>query len=211
MRIIKIDKKQYELPESWKDIKISRLKKIQNYLSTEHKQSVSELTAAVSVFIGVPANEVTNWPVDFLLAVYSDCVQFMSLSSDVNTDTLVLKSGTYPKRQIETFTTKEFIDYDTLAVDATSNISLLLALEYFPGAGEDEYVDSIKKFADEIENEVDAEFALSSLKSFSEALLKFVISSEVFSSPAALKEMEKNPKLKSQIATLKSLIDGDGN
>ena len=112
-------------------------------------------------------------------------------------------------KELTSFSTREFIDFDTLAKEGNGAIPTLLALIYTNEeyAGK-EYVAGIKEKA-EIMKKMDAGTALGAINFFSRALLEYVRNLAV-SSPKAKEMMEKNPAMKEAMEKMTRFLDGDG-
>lgn len=129
-----------------------------------------------------------------------------SFKRDIVIDGVSLKA-----KDIKDFSTREFIDFDTLAQDdSKTNMTTLLALIY---TNEDfdnmDYIESIGRKRELVEK-MDAGTALGAIDFFSKALLRYIKNIAV-SSPAAREMMETNPKMKKQMEMINNYLDGAGN
>ena len=125
------------------------------------------------------------------------------LKNDENFDVV------FEAKDITSFSTREFIDFDTLAGEGkNANIPLLLAIIYSKGV-EGDYEATMRQNAQIMEN-MSADTALAAITFFSKALLEYV-STTVGSSEEARQMMEKNPELKNQMTKIKAFLDGAGN
>lgn len=212
MRKIEVNGKKYQMPEGWKDIKLKHLVKIQEFLKGEHNTSVNDVIMTLSVFTNIPAKDIEKWSLMTLMSEYGNVIDKMKQNT-FNADISVMKLNgkEYRLRELEDFTTKEFIDYDTLAQDSTHNISTLVALAYLPqDTPQEKYTEAIKQLAKKVEDNLDAEFALAVLQDFSGRLLRYVCNM-VDSSEQAKTAMEKNPDLKEKMTVIRNLVGGVGN
>lgn len=129
---------------------------------------------------------------------------FSSMSKKVN-NTIIIDGIELHLRDIKDFSTKEFIDFDTLAKDGKENLLTLLALMF---SNDDfdkmDYLQSIET-KKELLKGIPAEEALGALDFFTLQLLTYV-SNMVDSSPEAKKVMTQNPELQAQMTLLEGYI-----
>lgn len=113
-------------------------------------------------------------------------------------------------RAIDQLSTREFIDFDTLAKEGNTALPTLLAIIYTnEHYSEMEYIAGVKEKA-ALLMDLDAGTALGAIDFFSHALLEFV-KNIVDSSPKAKEMMEKNPTMREAMAKMKAFLAGAGN
>lgn len=123
---------------------------------------------------------------------------------------IIIDGDTYTAKDLKDFSTREFIDFETIAIGEEPNkIQTLLALIYQEKEQEGEYVEAVRKRADIFGEKLDAETATAALSFFSKSLLLYVKDTLVCSE-AAKKQMETNPKLKEAVEQLEALFGGGG-
>ena len=124
--------------------------------------------------------------------------------------TVTIDGIEFTAKDIKDFSTKEFIDFDTLAQDNNENMTTLLALIYSNETFDKmDYIQAITVKREMMEK-LDAGTALGAIDFFSRALLSY-IKNIVVSSPAAKTVMEKNQKMKSQMEVITKYLDSAGN
>ena len=151
-----------------------------------------------------------DMPIDEFLTACAEVVDVMSKGDKSFKKTLSINEHRFEAKELNDFSTREFIDFDTLAKDSKENITTLLALIYdcdeFKSLN---YVEAIKKKAD-ILMDMDAGAALGALDFFSSRLLSFV-NNTLLSSEVAKRMMETNPEMKKAMNKIQDYLDGAGN
>lgn len=118
-----------------------------------------------------------------------------------------IKTGgvTLTLKDIKDFSTKEFIDFDTLAKDGKENLLTLLALMYSNDEFDEmDYFQSIET-KKELLKEIPAEEALGALDFFIVGLMAYV-KNIVDSSPVVTKMMTTKPEVKAQMDLLNEYL-----
>lgn len=198
--------------ESWSDVTVRQLIEIKKLDLDNTANTIGTQNKLVEILFGVKADDMQ----------FDEYMEKVLAVSEVLSKPLV---GVYkPKFEfggcefeavpIETFTTREFTDFDTLARENNAeNFPLLLALIY-RGSGDDEYdkddySNCVKDKAEFLKN-LDVVTAVGAINFFTNALLRY-LKDTIASSDAAKVMMEKNPKMKESMKMLEDYLVGVGN
>lgn len=185
------------------DITVNQLIEIQGMDTS----SLSGQKLLLKVLYGVDAD---NLPLDEFLELCGKAVELFNTGDKTFKQTVEVGGVTFHAKELTSFSTREFIDFDTLAKDGKENFRTILALIYgndeFDGM---EYVEATKKKA-EILGNMDAGTALGAIDFFTKALLQYV-NNTLLSSAAAKKLMEKNPEMRKSMNLLQTYLAGAGN
>lgn len=209
MRTYKTEQgKALEVPENWSDINVRQLVQLQDIKG----DNVAAQNKVIQILCGVTDDELSFADFMWLSIALSEALS--QPKSDKFQKNVVLKNDenfdvVFEAKDITSFSTREFIDFDTLAGEGkNANIPLLLAIIYSKGV-EGDYEATMRQNAQIMEN-MSADTALAAITFFSKALLEYV-STTVGSSEEARQMMEKNPELKNQMTKIKAFLDGAGN
>lgn len=209
MRTYKTEQgKALEVPENWGDINVRQLVQLQDIKG----ENVAAQNKVIQILCGVTDDELSFSDFVWLSIALSEALS--KPKSDKFQKNVVLKDAegldiVFEAKDITSFSTREFIDFDTLAGEGkNANIPLLLAIIYSKGV-EGDYEATMRQNAQIMEN-MSADTALAAITFFSKALLEYV-STLVGSSEEARQMMEKNPELKNQMTRIKAFLDGAGN
>lgn len=209
MRTYKTEQgKALEVPENWNDINVRQLVQLQDIKG----DNVAAQNKVIQILCGVTDDELSFSDFMWLSIALSEALS--SPKSDKFQKNVVMKDAegldiVFEAKDIKDFSTREFIDFDTLAGEGkNANIPLLLAIIYSKGV-EGDYEEKMRQNAKIMEN-MPADTALAAITFFSKALLQYV-STIVGSSEEARQMMEKNPELKNQMTKIKAFLDGAGN
>lgn len=200
--------KALEVPENWSDINVRQLVQLQDIKG----DNVAAQNKVIQILCGVTDDELSFSDFMWLSIALSEALS--SPKSDKFQKNVVLKNDenldvVFEAKDITSFSTREFIDFDTLAGEGkNANIPLLLAIIYSKGV-EGDYEATMRQNAKIMEN-MPADTALAAITFFSKALLEYV-STTVGSSEEARQMMKKNPELKNQMTKIKAFLDGAGN
>lgn len=198
--------------ESWSDVTVRQLIEIKKLDLDNTANTIGTQNKLVEILFGVKADDMQ----------FDEYMEKVLAVSEVLSKPLV---GVYkPKFEfdgcefeavpIETFTTREFTDFDTLARENNAeHFPLLLALIY-RGSDDDEYdkdhySDCVKDKAEFLKN-LDVVTAVGAINFFTNALLHY-LKDTIVSSDAAKVMMEKNPKMKESMKMLEDYLAGVGN
>lgn len=169
--------------------------------------SLSGQKQLLKVLYGVDAD---NLPLDEFLELCGQTVELFNTGDKTFKPTIEVDGVTFHAKELTSFSTREFIDFDTLAKDSKENFKTILALIYsndeFDGM---DYVEATKKKA-EILGNMDAGTASGAIDFFTKALLQYV-NNTLLSSAAAKKLMEKNPEMRKSMDLLQTYLAGAGN
>lgn len=198
--------------ESWSDVTVRQLIEIKKLDLDNTANTIGTQNKLVEILFGVKADDMQ----------FDEYMEKVLAVSKVLSEPLV---GVYkPKFEfdrrefeavpIETFTTREFTDFDTLARENNAeNFPLLLALIYRGSDDDcydkDHYSDCVKDKA-EFLKDLDVVTAVGAINFFTNALLRY-LKDTIVSSDAAKVMMEKNPKMKESMKMLEDYLAGVGN
>lgn len=200
--------KALEVPENWSDINVRQLVQLQDISG----DNVAAQNKVIQILCGVTEDELSFGDFMWLSIALSEALskpketkfqKIVSMKDSEGSDVV------FEAKDIKDFTTREFVDFDTLAGEGKNdNIPLLLAIIYSKGV-DGEYEQKMRQNAQIMEN-MPADTALAAITFFSKALLRYV-TTIADSSAEARQVMEKNPNLMNQMETIKAFLDGAGN
>lgn len=200
--------KALEVPENWGDINVRQLVQLQDIKG----DNVAAQNKVIQILCGVTDDELSFSDFMWLSIALSEALskpketKFQKIVSMEDCEGTIV---VFEAKDIKDFSTREFIDFDTLAGEGKNdNIPLLLAIIYSKGV-EGDYEATMRQNAQIMEN-MPSDTALAAITFFSKALLEYV-STIVGSSEEARQMMEKNPELKNQMTKIKAFLDGAGN
>lgn len=198
--------------ESWSDVTVRQLIEIKKLDLDNTANTIGTQNKLVEILFGVKADDMQ----------FDEYMEKVLAVSEVLSKPLVgvykpkfeFNGGEFEAVPIEAFTTREFIDFDTLARENnTENFPLLLALIYRGSDDDvytkDEYSDCIKNKAEFLKN-LDVVTAIGAINFFTNALLRY-LKDTIVSSDAAKAMMEKNPKMMESMKMLEDYLAGAGN
>lgn len=198
--------------ESWSDVTVRQLVEIKKLDLDNTANTIGTQNKLVEILFGVKAD---TMPFDeYMEKVLSVSEVLGKPLVGVYKPKFEFEGCEFEAVPIESFTTREFTDFDALARENnTENFPLLLALIY-RGSGDDKYnkdnySDCIKEKAEFLEN-LDVVTAIGAINFFINALLHY-LKDTIVSSDAAKAMMEKNPKMMESMKMLEDYLAGAGN
>lgn len=207
MKQIELKGKIYNFPTTWHDITVRQLMQIEDL--NDEAADMQKLSKIAAILLDVEKDEILGLEIDDFLTIINEVADVMTAKQTAKYQPNITLDGVaYKAKSIEEFSTREFTDFDTLSADGKKNLPMLLALIYH---SEDEGTDYVKVTQEKAEKflNLPASIAIEAVRFFSIELLRFVRST-VFSSPAAQKMMERNPKIAEQMKEVETLINGAG-
>ena len=198
--------------ESWSDVTVRQLIEIKKLDLDNTANTIGTQNKLVEILFGVKADDMQfDEYMEKVLAVGETLGKPLV---GVYKPKFVFNGFEFEAVPIETFTTREFTDFDTLARENnTENFPLLLALIYRGsedgGYDKDHYSDCVKAKA-EFLKDLDAVTAVGAINFFTNALLRY-LKDTIASSDAAKAMMKKNPKMMESMKMLEDYLAGVGN
>lgn len=190
------------MEKTFNDITIGTIMQIQNMDTTtlEGQKRLCEIIYGVNV---------DSMPLDEFLQMIATLPEVFNGWKKEFKPVVEVQGKEFVVKTMEQFTTKEFIDFDTLSDKASEQAPLLLSLMY---SNEEldklEYPENVKAKA-QILVDMPAGVALGALDFFVTKLLGFV-NNTVASSPAAKEVLMKDPKMKEAMEMVKRFLSQDG-
>lgn len=190
-------------PKTLNDLNVRKLLKIQKINSA----TLTGQKELIECIYGVKADDM---PIDEFLTACAEVVEMMSSGDTSFKYEIIIDGYKFTAKELNEFSTREFVDFDTLAKDSKENLTTLLALIYDCENFESlNYVDAVRHKS-EILMDMDAGAALGALDFFSKRLLSFV-NNTLLSSEVAKRMVETNPEMKKAMNQIQTFLDGDGN
>lgn len=190
------------MEKTFNDITIGTIMQIQNLDTTtlEGQKRLCELIYGVNV---------DSMPMDEFLQMIGTLPEFFNGWKKEFKPVVEVQGKEFVAKTMEQFTTKEFIDFDSLSDKASEQAPLLLSLMY---SNEEldklEYPENVKAKA-QILVDMPAGVALGALDFFVTKLLGFV-NNTVASSPAAKEALMKDPKMRAAMEMMTRFLSQDG-
>lgn len=191
------------IPKNWKGVSTRQLIELSRHKNDEGMEGFATIA---SIFAECTPDEVKALnAVEFCTLVDDVTALMQAKPTGGKCDCVKLNGHEYHLRDIEEFTTAEFIDADTIATgDDSEKTPLLLALSYREDGVEDN-PDNIRRRAKEM-LELDAESALGAISFFIYALLKYVVNTA-----ASSKSARTNNLMMKEAKRLEKIMEGWGD
>lgn len=190
-------------PKTLNDLNVRKLLKIQ-------KIDPATLTGQKELIECIYNVKTDDMPIDEFLTACAEVVELMNSGDKSFKYEITIDGHKFTAKELNDFSTREFIDFDTLAKDSKENITTLLALIYDCEEFDSlDYIIAIKRKS-EILMDMDAGAALGALDFFSKRLLSFV-NNTLLSSEVAKRMVETNPEMKKAMNQIQTFLDGAGN
>lgn len=190
-------------PKTLNDLTVRKLLKIQKI----DPATLTGQKELIECIYGVKADDM---PIDEFLTACAEVVELMNSGDKSFKYEITIDGHKFVAKELNDFSTREFIDFDTLAKDSKENLTTLLALIYdCEELNSLDYITAIKRKS-EILMDMDAGAALGALDFFSSRLLSFV-NNTLLSSEVAKRMIETNPEMKKAMNQIQTFLDGAGN
>lgn len=206
MKQIEINKIVYNVPESWADITVKQViefEEIQN-----GTMDIGGNKRLLAVALNCDEKEVETFPFEIFVELIVTVSEMLQKPLEGKFQPTVEIDGVvYTAREINEFSTREFIDFDSMASDKDKHqLPLLLALIYTDDVVSENYVEGVKRRAAVFAERMSAETGLAAILFFSKCCLRFVTNTVDYSAAGKL-----TPQMVKQLKMIQEFLDGVGN
>ena len=205
MKQIEINKRFYNVPESWADITVWQVIEFEKI--PRETMDVGANKRLLSVALKADEKEIETFPFEIFVQLILEISETLSKPLEGKFQPQIQIDGvTYNAREITEFSTREFIDFDSMASqNDKADLPLLLALIYMDDADGENYIVGVKRRAKIFSEKMSAETALAAIVFFSKCCLRFVTNTVDCSAAGKL-----TPKMMEQLKVIREFVDGVG-